>query len=101
MARYRMSDSMVVDTDKATASWQEATRWDGRNHISLATGTQWDHQTLYRSKRGRFYIEYSSDWQGSTPSAEWISNEEAVRWLMLNNHEVPEYLAALVDEVTE
>ena len=99
MARYRMSDGMVVDTEKATAEWEENTRWDGRNHISLATGTQWDHQQLYRSKRGRYYIVHWSQW--STPTAEWVSNEEACRWLLLMGAELPAELATLADEVSE
>lgn len=104
--RYRMSDGTVVDTENASASWDEGTRWDGRNHISLATGTQWDHQRLYRSRRGRYWIESTSQWQGRTPSAEWVSNEEATRWLLTNNHnpdedDWPDELTALVDEVCE
>ena len=101
MARFRMSDGTVVDTANASRHWDEATRWDGRNHISVATGDQWTHQTLYRSRRGRYYIVHSSQWQGSTDSAEWVSNEEAARWLVLNEHDVPEELQGLADDVTE
>ena len=56
MSRYRI-EGMIVDTDNATASWEEGTRWNGNNHISLATGSQWDHQKLYRSRRGRYWLE--------------------------------------------
>lgn len=101
MARYRMSDGTVVDTKNATKSWEEATRWDGHNHISVATGSQWDHQTLYRSRRGRYYIEHESQWQCSAPSAEWVSNEEACRWLLANSREVPEELGGVAEEVFE
>lgn len=101
MARYRMPDGTVVDTDNASKSWEEAIRWDGRNNISVATGDQWVHQTLYRSRRGRYYIETVSQWQGSTPHAEWVSQREAVRWLLLNRHELPAELAAIAEEVVE
>ena len=101
MATYRMSDNTVVRTENASQSWNEATLWNGSNHISRATGDQWTHQTLYRSRKGRYYVEHSSQWQGSADRAEWISNEEAVRWLLLNEHEIPEELRALVEEVTE
>ncbi len=101
MSRYRMTDGTVVDTANASESWEEDTRWDGNNHISVATGSQWNHQTLYRSRRGRFYIVHTSQWQGSLPSAEWVSEREAVRWLLANNEEVPAELAALVAEVLE
>ena len=101
MARYRMSDGTVVDTENASQHWDEATRWNGNNHISVATGSQWEHQTLYRSRRGRYYIEHTSQWQGSTPSAEWVSNEEAARWLLANEHDVPAELSEVAEQVSE
>ena len=91
----------MVDTKNATQHWNEDTRWNGNNHISVATGSQWEHQTLYRSRRGRYYIEHESQWQGSTPSAEWVSTEEAARWLLANNETVPEELEAVAESVSE
>jgi hypothetical protein len=96
-----MSDGMVVDTDNANKHWDENTRWNGNNHISVATGSQWEHQILYMSRRGRFYIERTSQWQGSTPSAEWVSNEEAARWLLANEHEIPDNLKVVAEAVSE
>lgn len=101
MSRFRMSDGTVVDTDNRSAHWFEATRFDGSNQISVNTGSQWLHQELFRSRKGRYYIEHSSQWQGSTPYAEWVSNEEAARWLILNDEELPEDLKALADQVSE
>lgn len=101
MARYRMDDGSVVDTDKASAKWEEASRWDGRNHISVATGSQWAYQTLYRSRKGRYYVEHTSAYQGSTPHVEWVSPEEAARWLLLMEAELPEDLAAYAAEIEE
>ncbi len=101
MATYRMDDGTVIKTENATAEWAEDKRWDGNNMISVATGSQWNHQTLYRSRKGRYYIEHESQWQGSTPHAEWVSNHEAARWLLANDHELPEDLAALEAEVCE
>jgi hypothetical protein len=101
MTRYRMSDGMVVDTANASQTWEEATRWDGRNHISIPTGSQWHHETLHRSKRGRYYLERTSNYESETPTAEWISNEEAVRWLLTNNRELPDDLQALAADLTE
>lgn len=92
MSRYKLSDGMVVDTDKAAEHWDEETRFDGSNQISRATGSQWDHETLYCTRRGRYYLERSSQRQGSTPGAEWLSNEEAVRWLTKTEHELPDDL---------
>jgi len=105
-ARYQMSDGTVVDIGNASRQWEEATQWDGSNHISLATGSQWDHERLYRSRKGRYYIERCSAWQGTIPSAEWISNEAACRWLLTNEYDLdadnwPKDLATLVDTVME
>jgi hypothetical protein len=101
MSRYRMQDGAIVDTERASKSWEESRFHDGRNWISRATGEQWTHQTLYRSRKGRYWIEHMSDWQGSHPSAEWIDAPEAARWLLVNKHELPEDLAGLADEVME
>lgn len=101
MATYRMDDGTVVKTENATQKWEEGTRWDGNNHISVATGSQWNHQTLYRSRKGRYYIEHTSQYQGSLPHTEWISNHEAARWLLANEEELPAELAALEAEVSE
>jgi len=101
MSTYRMDDGTVVKTENATQSWKEDKRWDGNNMISVATGSQWEHQELHRSRKGRYWIECWSNWQGSTPHAEWISNHAAAQWLMHNDHELPEDLAALEQEVSE
>ena len=101
MARYRMDDGTVVDTDNATQHWNEDKRWDGNNHISVATGTQWDHETLYRSRKGRYYVERTSQWQGRNPSAEWVSLRGAASWLLANDEAIPEELAAAAAEVSE
>jgi hypothetical protein len=100
MARYRIEDT-IVDIDNSTNSWAEKTRWDGNNHISIPTGSQWHHQTLYRSRRGRYYVEHTSQWQSSSPRAEWVSPEEAARWLLVNEYEVPKELANAAEQVTE
>ena len=101
MTKHRMQDNTIVDTANATKSWEEATRWDGNNHISVHTGSQWAHETLYRSRKGRYYIEHTSQWQGSTPHAEWLSPQAAARWLLLNDSALPDDLAALADDVSE
>lgn len=101
MARYQMDDGTVIDTKNATASWEEDTRWDGNNHVSVATGSQWVHQTLYRSRKGRYYLETVSQWQGQLPHAEWVSPQEAARWLLANGEELPDDLAQYQDEIEE
>jgi hypothetical protein len=96
-----MEDGTIVKTENATAHWDEETDWDGNNHISRATSSQWNHQELYKSKKGRYYIEHSSQWQGSQPHVEWVSPQEAARWLLLMGHDLPEDLEQYEDDVAE
>ena len=70
-----------------TEKWEEETEWNGQNRISLATGSQWEHETLYRTKSGRWIVHHWSQWQGSTPSWKEITNNEAAQWLVRNGRE--------------
>lgn len=99
MARYRIGD-LVVDTVDATASYdcKASHRWDGNNHVCGHTGSRWEHQTLYRSRRGRYYVVCTAPWRDHT---EWLSPEAVARWLLLNGDEIPAELAAAADSVTE
>lgn len=101
MATHRMEDGTVVRTENATKSWDEATDWDGHNQISRATGSQWEHQKLYRSKKGRYYVVHWSNWQGTRDHAEWVSPQEAARWLLTNDEALPEDLRQYQDQVEE
>jgi hypothetical protein len=100
MATYRI-EGTIVDTKNATRSWEEDTEWDGHNRRSKATGSPHDHQKLHRSKKGRYYLECWSQWQGSTPRAEWQSPESAAAWLLANGHEIPVELLAAAESVSE
>lgn len=99
--KYRMNDGTIVDTDNATESWTETTEWNGNNHVSRVTGSQWNHQQLYVSRKGRYYVEHWSQWQGSTSHVEWVSPEEATRWLLLCDYELPHNLVQYEETVSE
>jgi hypothetical protein len=101
MARYKMDSGAVVNTDKATEHWAEATRWDGRNHVSVATGSQWRHETLYRSLRGNYYVETTSQNLSEAPGARFVTPQEAASWLLQMGHELPEDIAHHATEVEE
>ena len=101
MARFKLEDGAIVDTDRAAQSWDEATYFDGRNYISKATGDQWLHETLYKSSKGRYYIVHSSQWQGSRDHAEEIPPRDAAVWLLQNEHDLPEDLAEFEGDVIE
>jgi hypothetical protein len=99
--RYRMDNGTIVDTARASRHWEEACDWDGSNMISRATGSQWEHRDLYRSRRGNYYVRHYSDWQGTRDHIEWVSREEAARWLLLMEEELPKDLKDLEDEIVE
>ena len=101
MSIYRMEDGTVVNTEKAKQRWEEASDHNGSNPISRNTRNQWTHQTLYESRKGRFYVMHWSQYQGSQARCEWISEQEAVRWLILNEEEVPDRLRHLIEQVEE
>ncbi len=100
MSTYRIENT-IVNTENASKSWPEGRDWDGSNWISRATGGPWEHETLYRSRKGRYYVELDSDWQGSISHAEWVSPQEATRWLLRNEHELPADLQQHAEEVSE
>jgi hypothetical protein len=100
MATYRIEGS-VVKTENATRTWDELMTFDGKNLISRATGSQWEHQRLHRSRRGRYWVECWSQWQGTMAHAEWLSPEAAARWLLSQDHEIPEELRDVAAEVEE
>jgi len=90
-----------VDPKLAKQSWEEGRDWDGNNHISRATGSQWDHETLYLSSKGRYYVIHTSQWQGSLPSTRWLTPQEAAEWLIRNEHELPDDLAEYNEALVE
>ncbi len=101
MAKYTMEDGTIVDTSKAKSTWEEDTRWNGNNHISVNTGSQWNHETLYLSRKGRYYVVHDSQWQGSTPHAEYVTDEDAAHWLLANGEPLPEALMAFSEAIEE
>ena len=102
MAKFQ-AEGAIFDTEKAKRHWSEASDWDGRNHISRATGSQWYHEDLYLSAKGRYYVVRSSNYQGSQDEMEILSPREAAAWLVLNDYgdDLPEDLAGLASEVVE
>lgn len=94
-------ENKVFDTEKAKARWEEVLDFDGGNHISRVTGSQWNHETLYKSLQGRYYVVRSSDVQGSQDEMEILCPREAAAWLILSDHDLPEDLKELEGEVVE
>ena len=82
------------DADKAEV-FHEETYWNGNNHISKATGSQTEHEKLYLTRSNKWVLHSWSQWQGSQPTFEIISTEEAVMWFAKNeykNENIPEII---------
>lgn len=85
MARISLGGGRWYDQDTCTR-YEESRTWDGRNHISDATGSQWDHEALYLTPRGTYVLHSWSAWQGSRASDRIVSAEEAHAWLIAMGH---------------
>ena len=92
---------LILNTEKAVKSWNEDTRWNGNNHISVQTGSQWTHETLYKSSKGKYFIVHDSQYQGDLSYATILTDEEAATWLLSNGDELPEDLIHLEAELEE
>jgi hypothetical protein len=86
------------DTAKAEC-FNEATRWNGNNHISVPTGSQWAHEELYHTVGGRWVKHAWSQWQGTLPRWTFVSEDEAQEWLLLNEED--EAVGRLFGDVVE
>lgn len=71
---------------ESSVKFDEDTNWNGQNHISVATGSQWEHESLYFTAGGNWVLHAWSQWQGTVPSWSEIEIEDAVRWLVTNGH---------------
>ena len=90
MKRQALTDGSGrwFDVD-SVEEFTEDTRWDGHNRSSCATGSQWEHETLYRTKGGLWVLHHWSQWQGT--QATWVvyTAERAAVWLSLNGYDHP------------
>ena len=98
MNKQSIGGGQWFDLDEAQ-EWKENTYWNGNNHISVATGSQWDHQTLYFTKNGKYILFSWSQRQGVVESWTIISEEDAARWLTDNGKDLPEDLSRFQEEL--
>lgn len=97
MTRVSLGDGKWFETE--CTKFEEDTRWNGNNHISRATGSQWDHQVLYYTRSGNWVLNEWSQYQGVLETYEEISEDEAINWLI--NQEKFNELDALPRDVQE
>jgi len=86
MKRQSIGNGKWFDREKAN-KFQESTFFDGQNHISKSTNSQWEHEELYRTKSGAWILHHWSNFQGTIPTWEEISNIEAAEWLVKNDED--------------
>ena len=98
MARYEI-DEQIFDTASAVEKWTEETQFNGSNMISRATGSQWVHETLFLSKKGQYWIETTSQWQGVSGKARLLVLSEAVLWLDRNCYSIPTELETIAESL--
>jgi hypothetical protein len=95
--RYRVGNS-VVYPERAAAQWPEQRDFNGHNFVGRSSCDQWTYETLYRSRRGRYYIIREIHREGVAPDAQFVSREEAARWLALNEYPFPPDLRRRIGE---
>ena len=101
MSRVTLTNSPGWFDDAKATKFKEATRHDGNNFISRATGSQWDHEDLYYTRNGRWVLNSYSAWQGSLETYEEIGEAEAVAWLISQERTQSEQLEQLPAKVRE
>ena len=83
MTRTAIADGRWFDRSKAI-SIEEGTYFNGNNHISNATGSQWNHERLYLTASGTWVLNEWSQYQGSGESYTAIVESDAADWLVKN-----------------
>lgn len=83
------------DASRAEA-WVEGQRHDGSNFVSLATGSEWAHEELYRTASGRWVLHSWRAEDGAPREYRAIEPIEAAIWLVRNETAIPPELADLV-----
>jgi hypothetical protein len=69
--------------------------------MSLATGSEVEHETLYLSSAGKYYVVWESD-SGELPAyARWLEKAQAAAWLMRMGHPLPGDLDIMVEQCAE
>ncbi len=88
MRRQALTDGSGrwFDLDRAEC-WDEDTWWNGQHRVSRATGSEWDHERLYRTAGGRWVRHRWSAWVGVPDRWEELTSAEAAQWLVTNGHE--------------
>ncbi len=66
--------------------FDESTWHDGSNFISKATGSQWEHETLFYTASGNWILNCWSQYQGQNESYEYVDSDFAAEWFVKNEY---------------
>ena len=80
------------DPDKGT-EYPEGERWTGQSNVSLATGTEWDREALWRTAKDRWVLHSWARRDEAEESWHYVDEGQARDWLLRN-----EYDAQAIDE---
>lgn len=98
MARIVLTDGSARWFESSKAEhFDEDTYWDGNNICSKATGSRWEHETLYRTAGKQWVLHHTSSWQGAQDTWTMIDDDEAARWLVTNGLEHPDVEAEIAN----
>jgi hypothetical protein len=86
------------DDKSVKTLFEEDTWFNGHNHISKATGSQWVHETLYLTQKGAWVIGQTGNCRSKYTKVDKI---EAAVWLMQNDYEgcndIPEEIKEIMN----
>lgn len=88
MTQY-IIEGNTVDTENAVASWADVLDKTETGFVSKYTGSGYHRATLYKSRRGRYYMTHSSTLALEPAWAEWVSPERAAVFFLRNYLELP------------
>lgn len=90
MARIPLEGGKYFNDERCVAQCSEGTYYNGSNDISLATGSQWDHERLYLTESGAWVIKWWSQWEGRQDRYRVIDDEMAAEWFARNSYDEDE-----------
>lgn len=85
MQRIRIDGTTQwFDGDKAIC-FEEDVWFNGHNHISVPTGSQWDHEQLLYTANGNWVLYSWSQYQHVRATYRLLEQDDAIAWLIQNN----------------
>lgn len=92
MKRIALTDGSGKWFDEEKAEkFEEKIEGNGNNSSSKATGSQWNHEKLFRTASGKWILNQGSQMQDSLKiyieMYKEISDDEAAKWLVINGHD--------------